>query len=612
MSNLIKKDIRYLGKDFAQFRQNLITFAKQYFPGTYQDFNESSPGMMFIEMSSYIGDVLSYYTDHSFRESILTGAAENANVLQLSQLFGYKPKLNSPAHCLIDVYHLVPAIGTGDGARPDYRFALSIKDGMKVSTESGVTFRTTTSIDFNDDPDISVYEIDASGNVTYYLLKKQVPVISGEEVQRDFSFGDPKQYDKILLPEEDVLEILSVESTTGYSWSEVDYLAQDTIMEDIANVPFNDPELSQFRSTVPYILKLKRTPRRFVTRVRDDLRIELQFGSGISSDADEEIIPNPRNVGTGLNMLKRTTTSNIDPSNFLATSTYGVRFNIKYTIGGGVTENVGVNTIVNVDEVEYLNPDSTVNLDDTQASLAINNPEAAVGGKSRDDLENIRQNAMASFAAQGRAITREDYIARCYAMPGRFGSVAKAYIVGDTQQNTNDIDYPRETINNPLALNLYVLAYDENGNLTQANEALQENLRSYLSQFRMLTDAINVKSAYIVNFKIEFEIITTPSSNSNEVLIRCVERLKTLLHNDRMQINGSISISGMFAELDRVQGVQTVTNVELINVNGGNHSDVVYDMDIATKNNIVYPSLDPCIFELKYPNQDIKGRVIRG
>ena len=285
---------------------------------------------------------------------------------------------------------------------------------------------------------------------------------------------------------------------------------------------------------------------------------------------------------------------------------------VRYTIGGGVTENVGVNTIVNVDEVEYLNPDSTVNLDDTQASLAINNPEAAVGGKSRDDLENIRQNAMASFAAQGRAITREDYIARCYAMPGRFGSVAKAYIVGDTQQNTNDIDYPRETINNPLALNLYVLAYDENGNLTQANEALQENLRSYLSQFRMLTDAINVKSAYIVNFKIEFEIITTPSSNSNEVLIRCVERLKTLLHNDRMQINGSISISGMFAELDRVQGVQTVTNVELINVNGGNHSDVVYDMDIATKNNIVYPSLDPCIFELKYPNQDIKGRVIRG
>ena len=173
MAHLVKKDIRYLGKDFAQFRQNLITFTKQYFPNTYQDFNESSPGMMFMEMASYVGDVLSYYTDQAFRESLLSGAQEEGNVLMLSQLFGYRPKLNSPAHCKLDVYQLVPAIGTGEAARPDYRYALSIQSGMEISTVEDKLFRTVENIDFNDNPTVSVYEIDGSGNVTYYLLKKQ-------------------------------------------------------------------------------------------------------------------------------------------------------------------------------------------------------------------------------------------------------------------------------------------------------------------------------------------------------------------------------------------------------------------------------------------------------
>ena len=173
MSDLIKKDVRYLNKDFSQFRQNLITFAKQYFPGTYQDFNESSPGMMFIEMASYVGDVLAYYSDQSFRESILSGAVEEANILRLSQLFGYKPKLNTPSRVTLDVYQLVPAIGSGVSAMPDYRYALSIQNGMQVGTQDDIKFRSLENIDFNDNPEVSVYEIDGAGNITYYLLKKQ-------------------------------------------------------------------------------------------------------------------------------------------------------------------------------------------------------------------------------------------------------------------------------------------------------------------------------------------------------------------------------------------------------------------------------------------------------
>jgi hypothetical protein len=622
---LVKKDVKYLNKDFAQFRQNLITFAKQYFPNTHNDFNESSPGMMFIEMASYVGDVLSYYADQQFRESVLSTAQEEANVLMLSQLYGYKPKLNAPAIVKLDVYQLIPAIGTGTNALPDYRYALSLQGNMQVQSENGTKFRTLQPVDFSfsssfDPTDISVYEIDNSGNVQYYLFKKQVQAISGEVKTSTFTFGDPKSYDKIVLPETNVLDVVSVTDDDGNTWYETDYLAQDTIFEDIANIPFNDPTLSQYRSTVPYILKLRRTPRRFVTRLRADNRMELQFGSGISSDADEEIIPNPKNVGMGLDYLARTTTSNIDPGNFLYTSTYGLAPNnvvltVQYTIGGSITDNVSVNTITTIDTVTY-NSDTEVyelDLSFVKSSVAVNNPEPATGGKTRDSIESIRQNALANFAAQNRAITREDYIARSYSMPAKYGSIAKAYIIGDAQQDTNDRDYPRDTISNQLALNLYVLSYDSSKNLIAPNEAIRENLRTYLSNYRLLTDAINIKTAYVVNIGIEFEVIPTPNSNSNEVLLRCVNRLKQMFDNDRMQVNGPISISNIISEIDRLEGVQSVPRLEIINLFDMNkgYAGNVYDIASATKNGIVYPSLDPCIFEIKYPNSDIKGRVVK-
>jgi len=616
MSNLIKKDVKYLNKDFAQFRQNLINFAKNYFPDTYQDFNESSPGMMFIEMASYVGDVLSYYTDTSFRESNLSTATENSNILALSQLFGYKPKLNSPAKTTIDIFQLVIAKGSGDAARPDMDYALSVNSNVELESEEGIKFRTINPIDFNDDPDVSVYEIDASGNVVRYLLKKQVEVESGEIQTLTFLFNDPKPYDKITLPDSNVINIIDVTDSAGNKWNEVDYLAQDTIFEDIANIPFNDPELSEHRSTVPYILKLRKTPRRFVTRLRDDNRLELQFGSGLSADQDEEIIPNPKNVGSGLDYLKRVTTDSIDPSNFLYTSTYGIApsnttLTVRYTTGGSLTDNVGINSITKINNISYLNEIANVDLSDSKASVAVTNPSPALGGKQKQDLDSIKQNAMAAFAAQNRAITREDYITRIYSMPSKFGSVSKAYVIGDTQINTKDTTYPSDVIQNPLALNVYLLAQNDAGSFVECNQALKENIRTYISQYRMLTDALNIKPAFIINLGVNFEITTRPNYNSNEVLLACISRLKTLLSNNRMQINAPIDLAALTVALDQVDGVQSVINFEIYNKTGGSYSSNKYNVESATKNSIIYPSLDPCIFEIKYPDNDIRGRVIK-
>ena len=170
-TDLVQKDVSLVGKDFGELRKNLIDFAKNYFPNTYNDFNESSPGMMFIEMASYVGDVLSFYTDTQLRESLLTNAEEKVNLFNLAAAYGYKPKNVVPASVTLDVFQLVPAKGSGDDVRPDFDYALKIQRGMQVGSDefSNVQFNTTTAVDFSfsssfNPTEVSVYQIDENTN----------------------------------------------------------------------------------------------------------------------------------------------------------------------------------------------------------------------------------------------------------------------------------------------------------------------------------------------------------------------------------------------------------------------------------------------------------------
>jgi len=216
---------------------------------------------------------------------------------------------------------------------------------------------------------------------------------------------------------------------------------------------------------------------------------------------------------------------------------------------------------------------------------------------------------MATFATQQRAITAQDYIIRCYSLPSKFGSVAKAYVIQDQQINT---DNGQQMIPNPLAINLYTLGYNKDGNLVELNPAVKENLKTYINQYRMLTDAVNIKTAFVINIGITFEIITLPEYNSNEVLIKCVDKMKSIFDNKVWQINQPIVMSKIYTELDRVEGVQSVTSVRVVNLYNttDGYSGNVYDIPAATKAGVIYPSLDPSVFEVKYPNSDIVGKVV--
>lgn len=618
------KDISYLGKDFGQFRKNLIDFTKQYFPDTYTDFNESSPGMLFVELASYVGDVLSYYTDNNLKESFLNQATESGNVYDIARMLGYNAKNVVQSSVTLDIYQLVPAIGSSINVKPDFNYALSIQSGMRVKQKNGLAkFRTIEPVNFemsssNNPTDVSIYETDHNTHTpTYFLLKKQVKAVSGDVRTSTFTFNDAIAYDKVVLPDVNIVDIISVTETDGDTWYEVPYLAQDTIFETIPNLVENDPDLAPYRASAPSLLKLKKTAKRFITRLRSDKKTELQFGSGVSSNNDEEIIPNPDNVGNGLIYLSKDVDVDIDPSNFLYTRSYGQApantiLTVMYTVGNGVSDNVPSGTLTEIDSVKYLDNANTTNqgslVNFIKSSVSVDNAVPASGGKTVDSLDDIKHSALANFATQNRLVTKEDYIIRCYSMPARFGSVSKAYIIPDDQISQNT----KNKIANPLAMNLYVLGFNENKQLTQLNNAIKTNLQTYIGYYRMLTDAVNIKDAFIINIGIDFKITVLPNYNSNEVLLKCISDLKDYFNIDKWQINQPILKYDIINIISNVKGVQAVMGITYKNLydTDKGYSGNIYNLEHADRKGVIYPSLDPSIFEVKFPNTDIAGQVV--
>ena len=662
------KDIKYLNKDFSSFRANLIEFSKTYFPKTYSDFNETSPGMMFIEMASYVGDVLGYYIDDTYKESLMPYAEDVQSILALSQYLGYKPKVTSAAITTISVYQLVPAIGIGAGNKPDTTYYLKVKEGMKIESTNGVQFITTDIVDFNDEVgrEITIYERDINtGDPTLYLAKKYVQAISAIQKEQDFSFGDYESFQTIELGDTNVIQIYDVRDSNGNKWYEVPYLGQEMIFIDQPNSEATDSELYQFKSTVPYILKTLKTPKRFTTRINKDSTTTIQFGAGDPTAADEQLIPNLKNVGLGLpNSISRLEES-FDPTNFLKTKTYGTSpsnttITVKYYTGGGVSSNLAKGQLTRIvgvqhdDDVRTFNAAQLSLYNTKKTSLAVDNYIPAVGGRDGETLEEIRQNALATFGAQNRAVTAKDYQVRVLSMPSKFGGIAKAYATADGTLDNNspasilaspnhlqeftdlvmsfvnkpDKDEPNAAAvknditkfligktanenekNNPFAINLYLLGYDVNGNLTNLNRAVKENLKTYMNEYRMLTDGINISDGFVINIGIEFEIIVYPNYNKNEILTNCIVQLKNYFSMDNWTFNQTINLSEVELMIANVEGVSSVPMAKVTNKCGGNYSTNSYNIDAATKDKIVYPSLDPSVFEIKFPDADIKGRV---
>lgn len=615
----VNRDIKYINRDFESLRQNLVNFSKTYFPTTYNDFSATSPGMMFMELSAYIGDVVSFYQDNQFQETFLQYAREAKNLYDLAYMFGYKPKVTGVATVDLDFYQQIPAKSNGAGGFvPDYDYALLLDENTQVTsaTNSNINFLVEDPIDFDtssslDPTQVSVYD-QTGAVVNYFLLKKTRKAISATINTTQFSFTTPEEFATRTITANNLIGILDIVDSDGNVWYEVDYLGQDMVYSPIKNTNPNDPN-TYTDLDAPYLLKTKMVQRRFATRFLSTTEMQIQFGAGTTESTDEEVTPNSDNVGLGLPFEKDKLTTAFSPQNFIFTNTYGIApsnttLTVRYLTGGGASANVPAgnlttlnNPVVNFQQIG-LTP-ATANA--IFNSLTVNNPTAATGGSDGDTNEEIRQNAISNFSTQMRNVTQDDYLVRTLSMPSKYGVVSKAYIEKTKLNNVRLGEIPS-------TLDLYVLGINANGNLTNASATLKQNTQTYLSQYRVIGDSVEIKDAFIINIGVNFEITVRPNFNSNEVLRNCLTAVKEYFALDNWQINEPILIKELYLLLDKIQGVQTVKTVELVNKVGASngYSQYEYDIEGATLNDVVYPSIDPMIFEVKYPSTDIKGKVV--
>ena len=614
----LKRDIKYIDRDFNDFRSALIEYSKTYFPNTYNDFSNTSTGMLFMEMASYVGDVLSFYLDNQIQETFIQYARQTQNLFNLSYMLGYTPKVTTVASVNIDFFQTLPSKTSGSSQVPDFDYCLQIPENTSItSNNTNVEFIIEDFVDFSsssslDPTTITIYEI--TGNEpTSFLLKKTRKSISATVNTQTFTFGNGVKFDTRNINATNIIGILDVVDSNGNTWYEVPNLAQDAVFDTIKNTNTNDPNAYE-DNEVPYLLQLKQVQRRFASRFLNEGSLQLQFGAGSTGDTTEEIVPNPDNVGSGLPFERTQLTTAFSPVNFVFTDTYGispsnVTLTVRYLTGGGVSSNVpsGIMTLVDTSNVTFIKPNlSNSSLaNSTFNSLAANNPLAADGGQDGDTIEELRQNALGSFQNQLRTVTPQDYLIRALSMPSNLGVIAKAFAAP-----TKITDVTKNSL--PTILDLYVLSYDINKNLRTASSTLKNNLKTYLSEYRMVNDSIKIKDAFVINIGVEFDIIVLPNFNNNEVITKCIDDIADFFSIDKWQINEPIMLKDISILLDKVEGVQTVQDIRILNKVGENfgYSAYAYDIPGATIKSVVYPSLDPMVFEVKFPNTDIKGRVV--
>lgn len=602
--------INYLAYDYDSIKNSLKNYSQTYFPNSYTDFSDSSPVGFFMSMVSYVGDLMSYYIDKRYQESIMQTATDRKSVVNLSKFLGYNHRPSAAATVDISVYQLIPKNAMSN--EPDYAYALKINPGMIVNaTSNGTIFRTLDVIDFSitSSTDMTLYDTQYQ-NTSYFVLKKTVAAIAANQEIESFTITGTAAFQKLTLSKTNVLSIIRVTDSDDNIWYEVPYLAQDTVAEAIENTTKTNTLYTNFSNQTPYLLNLKKATKRFIKRVNENDKTQLIFGAGTINLQNEDIIPT-QDALSQLFIDTSIADRNIDTRNFLRLDSLGeapanTTLTVTYYYGGGVDTNVVANDITAIQSRNMSFYGTSLDTDKSvfvMNSLSVNNLNPAVGGRGTESTEEIKQNALSWFAAQNRMVTKEDYEIRTLSLDPKFGSVEKIFALKDNEDPTTP------TLESGT-ISLYCLAKTVNNKMSPLNQATKYNLMKYLEQYRMMTDNIAIRDAYVINIGVQFSVTVNQIYNPQTVLLDCLNVVKDYFSIDRWKIGQPIIKGDIINLLYKINGVKSVNDIKIVNKRGNTYSSIYYDIDVATKNEIVYSSLDPAIFEVKFPDTDIQGIVI--
>lgn len=628
----------YLNRDFTQLRSALIEYAKTYYPETYKDFNETSPGMMLIELSSYVGDVLNFYIDKQYRELILTMAQEKKNVVHVAKMLGYKTSPVKPAIVRLQLTQEVAADTTDPNNIVPNISALTttvVPAGTQVrsTTDDTIVFETLQEVDFSSTDFTTIppiqYTFDStSGLTSTFLLTRHVKAISGETKTFVQSVGSPTKFFNLTLPETNVVEVTNLTDTGKNKYHEVDYLVQDRVPVS-THYTEDDTRATSYTAldgestidvSVPYTLKYISTPKRYVRDYDPDTnQTVLTFGNGLlrsgtSGSLRASFLEVEQN-GFITPGATDTLNQSVDP---LASDSFGTlgeapgntTLTVQYRVGGGIKSNVPSGDLTTIDV----------------AGISVTNPEPARGGADAESVEEIRRRGLAFFASQARCVTKDDYFARIMNMPAKFGSVAKAYV---------DRTIIRANIEEPGTVRIFLLSYDDDKHLVRTPDITKQNLRNYLSEFKMITDDIIIQDGFHINFGILFDVTGYPFADKTELKIKVINVIKDFFHIDKMNFKQPIILTELEYLILGIKGVRGVNNLNLTQTSVPGGSSPIFEpglfnynaSGVITNNNAGYgypydfmgealtpfktilPSVDPSVFELRDPNNNIKGVV---
>jgi hypothetical protein len=598
-----KVPIKYTSRDFNSIRNDLIEYAKQYYPNSFKDFNKASFGALMIDSVAYTGDILSFYLDYQVNESFLDTAIEFDNVVRLGRQLGYKYEVSPSSFGAVTFYVLVPANSNGIGVDSDYIPVLQRRSVF--SSTNGNSYTLTENVDFSKDSNeiIAAAFDESSSLTTHYAIKAKGQVISGELATSLVSVGSHTPFYKTEILADNVAEIISVTDSEGVEWFEVDELSQDTVYVPIRNTNSDS-------TSAPFILKTLSVPKRF-TVIKEGGSTFLQFGHGSEDQLTPEVdsVQDPSKVILKMHGRDHIVDESFDPSNLLSTDRLGVSpanttLTIVYRANSVENLNSGTNTIVAKTSVNFEFPAAlegkvleTSKINDIVNSLDLTNEEPILGDITTPTVEELKHRIRNSFAMQNRAVTLQDYQQLVYRLPSQFGAIKKCHVIRDVDSFKRN-------------LNLYVLSEGEEGELIKSNNTIKRNLKTWINQYKMINDTIDILDAEVVNFGIEFDIVSNSASNKFDVLELAARTLKNKYTNYSFALGESVFLTDIYSILNRVSGVADTLNVKIIKRSGNKYSQVSFDIDYFTSPDGRYVAIPQnAVFELKFPLVDIKGTV---
>ena len=596
---MAKRPINYTSRDFESIKEDLVNYAKRYYPTTFRDFNEASFGALMLDLVAYVGDQLSFYADFQANESFLDSAIQYDNVVRLARQLGFKFPGSGQASGLCSFFILVPANVNGRG--PDIDFFPILHRGSILSAGGGAIYTLNEDVDFtNPNNVVTVARVDPdSGVPTFFAIKALGEVVSGQKFSDIVTVGDYERFRRIQLSRPNITEVLSVVDSQGHEYFEVEHLSQDVVF-------LESPNYESTRDAVPFLMKVKPVPRRFITEHDAGGNTFVQFGYGSAENITGDVIADPADVVLEVTGRNYVSSQTFDPTNLIKSDKFGVApsettLTIIYAANTADNINASVDSVNSViDPIFSFKNQSALSKDTINTvigSLEGSNDTPILGDTAPLSKEEIRTMAYGTFSTQNRAVTRSDYINLCYRMPSKFGKIKRANVVQDTDSFKRN-------------LNIYILSENIDGNFTQANSVLKQNLKTWLSSKRMINDTVDILDASIINYGIEFEILVDLNMNRFEVLDNCVEFLKDNFLNVKHGMGEAGYISEIYKMLNDVPGVTDTTSVKLVNKIGGDYSNFVYDMDenlSADGRFLLVP--EDAVVEILLPDQDITGTV---